>query len=203
MYVHVPSAWLSMMAWTLMSAASLGVLVWRHPLADVAAQAAAPLGAAFTFLALVTGSLWGKPMWGAWWVRDARLTSELILLLMYFGVIALRGAMDEPARSARLVAVLTLVGFVNIPIVKFSVDWWNTLHQGESILRAGGPTIADSMLIPLFICAAAFTVLFFTLWLLAMRTELMQRRLRGLRLRAAATAEAGMKRADASAGAVA
>jgi len=193
MYVHVPAAWLSLMAWTLMSAASLGVLVWRHPLADVAAQAAAPLGAAFTFLALVTGSLWGKPMWGAWWVWDARLTSELVLFLMYLGVIALRGALEEPARAARLVAVLTLVGFVNIPIVKFSVDWWNTLHQGESIFRAGGPTIATSMLIPLFLCAVAFTLLFFTLWLVAMRTELVQRRLRGLRLRAAAQGEAGMK----------
>ncbi|HVV95032.1 MAG TPA: heme ABC transporter permease [Hyphomicrobiales bacterium] len=195
MYVHVPAAWLSLMAWTLMSLASLGVLVWRHPLADVAAEAAAPLGAAFTFLALVTGSLWGKPMWGAWWVWDARLTSELVLFLMYLGVIALRGALDEPARASRLVAVLTLVGFVNIPIVKFSVDWWNTLHQGESVFRMGGSTIDSSMLIPLFLCAVAFTLLFFTLWLVGMRTALIQRRLRGLRLRAAAEGAPGVSTA--------
>jgi heme exporter protein C len=195
MYVHVPAAWLSLMAWTLMSLASLGVLVWRHPLADVAAEAAAPLGAAFTFLALVTGSLWGKPMWGAWWVWDARLTSELVLLLMYLGVIALRGALDEPARTSRLVAVLTLVGFVNIPIVKFSVDWWNTLHQGESVFRMGGSTIDPSMLVPLFLCAVAFTLLFLTLWLVGMRTALLSRRLRGLRLRAAADGTPGVSTA--------
>jgi len=185
MFIHVPAAWLAMFGWTIMSVSSLGVLVWRHPLADVAAQAAAPLGAAFTLIALITGSLWGKPMWGTWWVWDARLTSVLVLFLMYLGVMALRAAVDEPARAARLVAVLTLVGFVNIPIIKFSVDWWNTLHQGESVFRMDGPTIDPSILIPLLVNAVAYTLLFVTLHLVAMRTELMRRRLRGLRLRAA------------------
>jgi heme exporter protein C len=185
MFVHVPAAWLAMFGWTLMSIASLGVLVWRHPLADVAAQAAAPLGAAFTLIALVTGSLWGRPMWGTWWEWDARLTSVLVLFLMYLGVLALRAALDEPSRAARLVAILTLVGFVNIPIIKFSVDWWNTLHQPASVLRIGGPTIDKSILIPLLVNALAFTLLFVTLHLVLMRTELIRRRLRGLRLRAA------------------
>ncbi len=185
MFVHVPAAWLAMFGWTLMSIASLGVLVWRHPLADVAAQAAAPLGAAFTLIALVTGSLWGRPMWGTWWEWDARLTSVLVLFLMYLGVLALRSALDEPSRAARLVAILTLVGFVNIPIIKFSVDWWNTLHQPASVLRVDGPTIDPSILIPLLVNALAFTLLFMTLHLLLMRTELIRRRLRGLRLRAA------------------
>ena len=185
MFVHVPAAWLSMFGWTVMSVASLGVLVWRHPLADVAAQAAAPLGAAFTLIALVTGSLWGRPMWGTWWEWDARLTSVLVLFLMYLGVIALRAALDEPSRAARLVAILTLVGFVNIPIIKFSVDWWNTLHQPASVFRMDGPTIDASILIPLLVNALAFTLLFVTLHLVLMRTELIRRRLRGLRLRAA------------------
>jgi heme exporter protein C len=185
MFVHVPAAWLSMFGWTLMSIASLGVLVWRHPLADVAAQAAAPLGAAFTLIALVTGSLWGRPMWGTWWEWDARLTSVLVLFLMYLGVIALRAAIDEPSRAARLVAILTLVGFVNIPIIKFSVDWWNTLHQPASVFRMDGPTIHPAILYPLLINALAFTLLFVTLHLVVMRTELMRRRVRGLQLRAA------------------
>src|ERR1700750_606504 len=157
MYVHVPSAWLSMMCYTIMAIAALGTLVWRHPLADVAAKTAAPLGAAFTFLALVTGSLWGKPMWGTWWVWDARLTSVFILFLMYLGLIALNRAMDDPSKAARVTAVLILVGFVNIPIIKFSVDWWNTLHQQESILRLDGPTIDAEFLWPLFTMALAFT----------------------------------------------
>src|SRR5215475_13704211 len=129
MFVHVPNAWLSMAVWAVMSIASIGTLVWRHPLADVAAKSAAPLGAAFTLLALVTGSLWGKPMWGTYWVWDARLTSVFILFLMYLGLIALGRAMDDPSKAAGVTAVLILVGFVNIPIIKFSVDWWNTLHQ--------------------------------------------------------------------------
>jgi heme exporter protein C len=185
MFVHVPAAWLSMFGWSLMSIASLGVLVWRHPLADVAAEAAAPIGAAFTLIALVTGSLWGRPMWGTWWEWDARLTSMLVLFLMYLGVIALRAALDEPSRAARLVAILTLVGFINIPIIKFSVDWWNTLHQPASVLRIGGPTIHPAILIPLLVNAVGFTLLFVTLHLLLMRTELMRRRLRGLQRRAA------------------
>ncbi len=185
MFVHVPAAWLAMFGWSLMSIASLGVLVWRHPLADVAAQAAAPIGAAFTLIALVTGSLWGRPMWGTWWEWDARLTSVLILLLMYLGVIALRAALDEPSRAARLVAILTLAGFVNIPIIKFSVDWWNTLHQPASVFRVDGPTIHPDILVPLLVNALAFTCLFVTLHLVGMRTELTRRRVRGLQLRAA------------------
>src|SRR3954468_16240707 len=140
MFLHVPSAWLAMFGWTVMSIAALGTLVWRHPLADVAAKPAAPLGAAFTFLCLTTGSLWGRPMWGTYWVWDARLTSELVLFLMYLGVIALWRTVDDPSRASRAVAILTLVGAINIPIIKWSVDWWNTLHQPASVIRAGGPT---------------------------------------------------------------
>lgn len=125
MFIHVPFAWIAMMAWTVMSASALGTLVWRHPLADVAVKAAAPVGAVFTALALITGSIWGRPMWGTWWVWDARLTSVFILFLMYLGLIALTRALDDPGRSAKAAAILVLVGFVNIPIIKFSVDWWN------------------------------------------------------------------------------
>ncbi len=135
MYIHVPAAWLSMMCYTVMAISAIGTLVWRHPLADVSAKAAAPLGAGFTLIALITGSLWGKPMWGTWWVWDARLTSVFVLFLMYLGLIALNRAMDDPAKAARVSAVLILVGFVNIPIIKFSVDWWNTLHQPASVVR--------------------------------------------------------------------
>ncbi len=178
MFIHVPAAWLGMFAWGLMSVAALGTLVWRHPLADVAAQAAAPIGAAFTLMCLVTGSLWGRPMWGTYWVWDARLTSVLVLFLMYLGVIALWRTIDEPARAARAAAVLTLVGAINIPIIKFSVDWWNTLHQPASVLRLGGPTIHPAILIPLAIMVLAFTLLFLTLHLAAMRNEIMRRRVR-------------------------
>ena len=149
MYIHVPSAWLSMMCYTIMASSAIGTLVWRHPLADVSAKAAAPLGAAFTLLALVTGSLWGKPMWGTWWVWDARLTSVFVLFLMYLGLIALGRAIDDPSKAARVSAVLILVGFVNIPIIKFSVEWWNTLHQSASVLRLDGPTIDPEFLWPL------------------------------------------------------
>lgn len=180
MYIHVPAAWLSMFGYGVMALAALGTLVWRHPLADVTAKAAAPLGAAFAFLAVVTGSLWGKPMWGAWWVWDARLTSELVLLLMYLGIIALWQAVEDPGRAARIVAILTLVGSINIPIIKFSVDWWNTLHQGESIFRAGGPTIDGSMLRALFTMVAAMTLLYVVLLLMAMKNEILRRRVRTL-----------------------
>src|SRR4249919_217700 len=162
MFIHVPAAWLGTFAWILMSIASLGTLVWRHPLADVAAKAAAPIGAAFTFLALLTGSLWGRPMWGAYWVWDARLTSVLVLFLMYLGVLALWRSVDDPARAGRAAAILTLVGAINLPIIKFSVDWWNTLHQGASVVRADGPAIHPSILVPLLLMALAFTLLFVT-----------------------------------------
>ncbi|HEY7296465.1 MAG TPA: heme ABC transporter permease [Xanthobacteraceae bacterium] len=180
MFIHVPSAWLGMFIWATMSMAALGTLVWRHPLADVAAKAAAPIGAAFTLQCLITGSLWGRPMWGTYWVWDGRLTSVLVLFLMYLGVIALWRTIEEPARAARAVAILTLVGAANLPIIKFSVDWWSTLHQPASVFRMGGPTIDPSLLIPLFAMAIAFFLLFITLHLAAMRNEIMRRRVRTL-----------------------
>ena len=178
MFIHVPAAWLGIFAWMLMSVAGLGTLVWRHPLADVGAKAAAPIGAAFTLMCLVTGSLWGRPMWGTYWVWDARLTSVLVLFLMYLGVMALWRTIEEPTRAARVVAVLTLVGAINIPIIKFSVDWWNTLHQPASVLRLGGSTIHPTILIPLITMIVAFTLLFLTLHLAAMRNEILRRRVR-------------------------
>jgi heme exporter protein C len=189
MFIHVPSAWLAMFAWGMMSVSALGTLVWRHPLADVAAKAAAPIGAGFTLLSLVTGSLWGRPMWGTYWEWDARLTSMLILFLMYLGIVALWRAVDDPSRAARAAAVLTLVGALNLPIIKFSVDWWNTLHQPASVLRAGGPSIHPSLLAPLLIMAVAFTLLFVTLHLAAMRNEILRRRIRTLRLLQASSAQ--------------
>ena len=180
MYIHVPFAWLAMMCYTIMAVSALGTLVWRHPLADVALKTAAPIGATFTALALVTGSIWGKPMWGTWWVWDARLTSVFVLLLMYLGIIALTRALDDPARSARAAAVLTLVGFINIPIIKFSVDWWNTLHQPASVFRLDGPTIHPSLLWPLIVMALGFTLMFFTLHMMAMRNEILRRRVRAI-----------------------
>jgi heme exporter protein C len=185
MFVHVPSAWLSMAGYGLMAVAALGTLVWRHPLADVTQRAAAPIGAAFTFLALLTGSIWGKPMWGTWWVWDARLTSELVLLLVYLGLIALWQAIDDPGKAARAVAILTLVGTVNLPIIKFSVDWWNTLHQPASVFRADGPAIDASLLTPLFVMAIGMTLLYVVLLLMAMRNEILRRRVRTLELTAA------------------
>lgn len=182
MFVHVPNAWLAMFVWIVMSIAALGTLVWRHPLADVAAKAAAPLGAAFTFVALVTGSLWGRPTWGTYWEWDARLTSVLILFLMYLGLIALWRAVEDPSRAARAAAILTLVGAINIPIIKFSVEWWNTLHQPASLIRSGGTSIHPTILIPLLIMAAAFSLLFLTLHLAAMRNEILRRRVRTLQM---------------------
>jgi heme exporter protein C len=185
MYVHVPAAILAMAVYTLMAISALGTLVWRHPLADVSAKAAAPIGAAFTFLGLVTGSLWGRPIWNTWWVWDARLTSFLILFIMYLGLIALWRAFEDPARGGRVAAVLILVGFINIPIIKFSVDWWNTLHQPASILRLDGPSIDSSMLWPLIVMLAAYATLFLALHLSAMRAEIFRRRVRTAELMAA------------------
>ncbi len=183
MYIHVPSAWLAMMGYMLIAISALGVLIWRHPLADVAAKAAAPIGAAFTFLALLTGSLWGKPMWGTYWQWDARLTSMLVLLFLYFGLMALRGAIDDTSRASRVTAILALAGAVNIPIIKFSVDWWETLHQPASVFRVDGPTIHPDLLWPLGVMAVGFTLLFFTLHLAAMRNEILRRKAIGLQLR--------------------
>jgi heme exporter protein C len=182
MFIHVPAAWLGMFAWSVMSVAALGTLIWRHPLADVAAKAAAPVGAGFTLMCLITGSLWGRPMWNTYWVWDARLTSVLVLFLMYLGVIAFWRTVDDPGRAARAAAVLTLVGAINLPIIKFSVDWWNTLHQPASVLRLGGSTIHPSMLVPLLVMALAFMLLFVTLHLAAMRNEIMRRRVRTMQM---------------------
>jgi heme exporter protein C len=180
MFVHVPAAWLAMFGYVLIAVAALGTLIWRHPLADVAAKAAAPIGATFCFIALVTGSLWGKPMWGTYWVWDARLTSMLVLFLLYLGLIALWQAIEEPGRAGRAAAILALVGAINIPIIKFSVDWWNTLHQPASIVRLGGPSIDPSMLWPLLVMAVGFTLLFVLLHLIAMRAEILRRRVHAM-----------------------
>src|SRR5579871_379551 len=196
MFLHVPGAWLGMLGWGLMSVAALGTLVWRHPLADVAAKAAAPIGAAFTFLALVTGSLWGRPMWGTYWEWDARLTSVLILFLMYLGLMALWRAVEDPSRAARAAAVLTLVGAINIPIIKFSVDWWNTLHQPASVFRMGGSSLDAAFLIPLLVMALAFTLLFITLHVAAMRNEILRRRVRSLQMMQARAASNDMSAAS-------
>jgi heme exporter protein C len=191
MYIHVPAAWLAMFAYAVMTSASLGVLVWRHPLADAAQKTAATLGASFTFICLVTGSLWGKPMWGTYWVWDARLTSMLVLFLLYLGLVALRQTMEDSPRGARIAAIMTLVGFVDIPIIKYSVDWWNTLHQPASVIRIGGPTIAPAMLWPLLVMALGATTLFLTLHLMAIRNEILRRRVARLALQAAASDEEG------------
>jgi heme exporter protein C len=182
MFVHVPAAIVAESAYGLIAIASLFSLVWRHPLADTAARAAAPLGAGFTTLGLITGSLWGRPMWGAYWVWDARLTSFLLLLFLYLGYIALWNAIEDEARAARAAAILALVGAINLPIIKFSVDWWNTLHQGESILSG---QIAKVFLWPLLSMALGYMLLFAALWMLRIRTEIVTRRARNLMQRAA------------------
>src|SRR5215204_2853120 len=182
MFIHVPSAWLAMFIWAMMTIAALGTLVWRHPLADVAGKSAAPIGAMFTFMCLVTGSLWGRPMWGTYWVWDARLTSVLVLFLMYLGVIALWHTVEDPSRAGRASAILTLVGAINIPIIKWSVDWWNTLHQSASVVKLGGPAIHPTILVPLMTMAVAFMLLFITLHIAAMRNEILRRRVRTLML---------------------
>ncbi len=182
MFIHVPAAWLSMFGWMIMTISSLGTLVWRHPLADVAAKAAAPVGAAFTLICLITGALWGRPMWGTYWVWDARLTSVLVLFLMYLGVIALWRTVEEPTRAARAAAILTLVGAINLPIIKFSVDWWNTLHQPASVLRLDGPSIHPDLLAPLLVMTLACGLTFITLHLAVMRNEILRRRIRTMHL---------------------
>ncbi len=182
MYVHVPAAWMSLFVYGCMAAASAVAFVWKHPLADVAAKASAPIGCVFTGLALATGMLWGQPMWGAWWVWDARLTSVLILFFLYLGYIVLWGAIEEPTRAARAARILALVGALNIPIIHFSVEWWNTLHQGATVFRADGPAISTWMLIPLMTMAVAYNVLYVALLLVRMRAEVSARRLRTIRL---------------------
>ena len=183
MYVHVPSAWMSLFCYTFMAVAAAVALIWKHPLADLAAKSAAPIGTCFTFLALVTGSLWGKPMWGAWWVWDARLTSVLILFFLYLGYMALINAFDDPTRGFRAASILVLVGFINVPIIKFSVEWWHTLHQPASVIKMGGPAIHPSMLAPLLLMAVGYTTYFLWVLMVRMRTEILAGKIRAARLR--------------------
>lgn len=186
MFVHVPAASVGLMIYGALGVSSFFALVFRHPLADAAARAAALPGAAFTALALATGSLWGKPMWGAWWAwGDARLMSVLILFLFYIGYMALRASIDDEAKATRAAAVLGLVGLINLPIVKFSVDWWNTLHQPASLLRAEGPAMPPVFLTPLLLMMAAYGALFLAIWLTAIRTEIVRRRVVSIRARKA------------------
>ncbi len=182
MFVHVPAAWMGLLVYSVMALASAIALIFRHPLADAAAKTAAPIGAVFCFLALATGSLWGKPMWGAWWVWDARLTSMFVLMLLYLGYMAIWAAIDEPHRAAMIARIVALVGFINVPIVKFSVDWWNSLHQPASVFRAGGPAIDKSMLWPLLVMGLAYTFLFLALHLVSIRAEIAARKIRQIHI---------------------
>jgi heme exporter protein C len=182
MYIHVPSAWMALFVYANIAVASAVALIWRHPLADLIGKAAAPVGAGFTLICLVTGSLWGKPMWGTWWVWDARLTSVLILFFLYLGYIALVNAFDDPNRGYRAAGILALVGVVNLPIIKFSVDWWNTLHQPASVVRLGGPAIHPAMLWPLLLMAVGFTLFFVTVLILRVRSEIAAAKIRNLQL---------------------
>lgn len=185
MFIHVPAAWLAMMSYSVMCFSAIGTIVWRHPLADVSLRSAAPLGAMFTVLALATGSLWGKPMWGTWWEWDARMTSVLVLLIIYLGLIALSKAFEEPSEAALPLAVMTLTGAPLLPIIKFSVDWWNTLHQPASVSRFDRPAMSAEFLYPLLIMALAYMAIFFTLHLMAMRNEVLARRIRTMKMQAA------------------
>jgi heme exporter protein C len=182
MYIHVPSSWMALFCYTGMAIAAAVGLIWKHPLADLAAKSTAPVGAAFTFLALFTGAMWGKPMWGTWWAWDARLTSMLVLFFLYLGYIALVSAFDNPARGIKASSILVLVGFVNVPIIKFSVDWWNTLHQPASVLKMSGPAVHPSMLWPLLMMALAFISYYFWVLLLRLRGEIIANKIRILRL---------------------
>ena len=190
MYIHVPSAWMALFCYTSLAGACAVALIWKHPLADLAAKATAPIGACFTFLALLTGSLWGKPMWGTWWVWDARLTSVLVLFFLYLGYMALNTAFDDPARGQKSSAILALVGFVNVPIIKFSVEWWNTLHQPSSVVKMGGPAIHASMLWPLLLMGAAFTTYYLWLLLIRIRHEVTVNKIGALQRRRASVGTA-------------
>jgi len=192
MFIHVPSAWMALSVYLFVAVASAVALVWRHPLAEIAAEAAAPVGATFTLICLATGSLWGRPMWGAWWVWDARLTSVLVLFFLYLGYIALVNGFDDKSRGARAGSLLALVGVVNLPIIKFSVDWWNTLHQPASVIRMSGPKIDIALLAPLLMMALGFSLLFVWLLLLRMRTALNERKARALSLYGETAAAAPM-----------
>jgi heme exporter protein C len=175
MFIHVPSAWMSLFIYVVMAAAGAIGLIWRMKLAEVVAISSAPIGASFTFLALVTGSIWGKPMWGTWWVWDARLTSELILLFLYLGVIALHNAVEDKRTAARATAILAIVGVVNIPIIHYSVEWWNTLHQGPTVTKFDAPSIDMRMLIPLLLMAIAFKLFYVLVVFMRARCEILER----------------------------
>jgi heme exporter protein C len=174
-FIHVPSAWMSLFIYMVMAGAGAIGLIWHMKLAEVVAISSAPIGASFTFLALVTGSIWGKPMWGTWWVWDARLTSELILLFLYLGVIALHNAIEDKRTAARATSILAIVGVVNIPIIHYSVEWWNTLHQGPTVTKFDAPSIDTSMLIPLLLMAVAFKLFYAIALLMRARYEILQR----------------------------
>jgi heme exporter protein C len=174
-YIHVPAAWMSLFIYVLMAVCGVITLVWRMKMAEVVLITSAPIGAAFTFLALVTGSLWGKPMWGTWWVWDGRLTSELILLFLYLGVIALHNAIEDRQTAAKAVAILAIVGVVNVPIIHYSVEWWSTLHQGPTITKLDKPSIHIDMLIPLLVMALAFKLYYVVAMLMRARVELLER----------------------------
>lgn len=189
MYIHVPAAWLGMFGYAFLAAMAALLLVWKHPLADMLAAASAPIGASFAFITLVTGSLWGKPTWGTYWVWDARLTSMLLLFFLYLGYMALDGAFRSTEREGKARAALALIGLANLPVIKFSVEWWSTLHQPASILRLSGPTIHPSMLWPLLLSIAGFTCLFLTLTLLRARTRLCAAKLHRLRQAALSSIE--------------
>jgi heme exporter protein C len=181
-FVHVPAAWMALFAYGVMALASAMALIWKHPLADLIAKGSAPVGAAFAFICLVTGSLWGKPMWGTWWVWDARLTSMLILFFLYLAHIALTNAFDDPRRGAKAGAILALVGVVNLPIIKFSVDWWNTLHQPSSITRLDAPAVDPSMLPALLLMALGFTAFYLSVLIVRVHAEIVARKIRNLRM---------------------
>ncbi len=174
-YVHVPSAWMSLFIYTYMAVTAAIGLIWRMKLAHAVASSCAVLGASFTFLALVTGSIWGKPMWGAWWVWDARLTSELLLLFLFLGYMALRAAFDDVAKADRASAILAIVGIINVPIIHYSVEWWRTLHQGPTVTRMDGPAIDFSMLWPLLLMALGFTLYFAAMLTVRVRAEVLRR----------------------------
>ena len=182
MFIHVPAAWMSLFIYTFLTVSSIFGLVFRHPLGHVAAKSAALIGAGFTLITLITGALWGKPMWGTWWVWDARLTSVLVLFFIYLGYLAIWTAIEDPLQAGRISSVLAIVGFVNVPIVKFSVDWWNTLHQPASVSRFDAPALHSDYLWPLLVMALGFQLLFFALWLLRMQTEIFKQKLRVRRL---------------------
>ena len=182
MYVHVPSAWLSIFSYLLLAICSLFFIVWRHPLADILSRAIAPVGALFSLLTLLTGSIWGKPMWGTWWVWDARLTSMLILFLLFMGYIALSNAFEKSERGSRPAALLAIAGSINLPIVKFSVDWWSTLHQPASIMRTGGISIDGSMLLPLVIMFLAFQLFFILIIIFRSHSILIERKMQHLKI---------------------